>query len=275
MIPRFAAAVVSSALGLVALPALANPRPLPFTYPHEQLATDATELEQFVDLTPVRAQDASSGAPRWYGLIQFQTEFEHGITDRLELGLYVTYAPAPPPSDFSVADGVPNGLEGNGLKQRLRYKLADTGAWPIDVALYGELSENQHELEVEAKVILQRRFGLMRIMANVTGEEEFYYDGHHDLVLAPTGGLTFEVTPNIQPGIEWWMRAEFPEENPPSPRPFALGPHQYVGPALMVQMGPFWWTNGVYLRLNELDHRLAPGESFGNVWFRTVLGTSI
>lgn len=269
---RLTALVVASALGVVALPALGNPRPLPFTYPHEQLPEGGTELEEFADLTPVRAQSAVTGDRVWYGLTQFQTEFEHGITNSLELGLYLTIGPAAPANDFTNA---PNPLEGNGIKQRLRYKLADTGAWPIDVALYGELSENQREIEVEAKVILQRRFGLMRIIANLTGEREFYFDGHHDIVLAPTGGLTFEVTPNVQPGIEWWMRAEFPEENPPSPRPFALGPHQYVGPALMVQMGPFWWTNGFYLRLNEMNHTLAPGEGFGNVWFRSVLGIGI
>ena len=257
----------------MALPALANPRPLPFTYPHEQLATDGTELEQFVDLTPVRASDVN-GHPTWDGLIQFQTEFEHGITDSLELGLYVTYAPAQP-ATVSTSVGNPSAVEGNGMKQRLRYKLADTGAWPIDVALYGELSENQRELEVEAKVILQRRFGIMRLMANATAEREFYFDGHHDIVIAPTAGATFEVTPSIQPGIEWWMRAEFPEEHPPQVRPFELGPHHYVGPALMVQMGSLWWTNGVYLRVSDFGHTLAPAEGFGNVWFRSVLGIGI
>ena len=54
------------------------------------------------------------------------------------------------------------------MKQRLRYKLADTGVWPIDVSLYGELVENEREFELEAKVILQRRLGIARIMANVT-----------------------------------------------------------------------------------------------------------
>src|SRR3954464_5257600 len=72
----------------------ANPRPLPFSYQHEQIAKGAAELEQYVDLTPGRARDPNSDQPLWYGLSQFATEFEYGLTDRLELGLYVTYAPA-------------------------------------------------------------------------------------------------------------------------------------------------------------------------------------
>jgi len=249
--------------------ARANPRPLPFSYPHEQLVEGGTELEQYVDFTTAKATDSVTGNPKQYGMFQFQTEFEHGITDRLELGLYVMYAPSAP-SDFT---GTPRPIEGNGMKQRLRYKLADTGVWPIDVSVYGELVENERELEIEGKIILQRRFGIARIMANITAEQEFYYSGDdRDFVFDPSAGVTFEATPAIQPGIEWWMRAEYPEEHAPSSRPFGLGPHQYVGPALLVQMGSLWWTNGVYLRVSDWDHALQPGEAFGKLWIRSVIG---
>jgi len=270
----------SSALALVAFPvsffaatnAFANPRPLPFTYPHEQLAEGATELEQFADFRPVRALD-SQGAARWYGLTEFQTEFEHGLTDRLELGLYLTYAPSAA-SGFSL---VPESVNGNGLKQRLRYKLADTGAWPIDVSLYGELVENEREIEVEGKVILQKRFGPMRIMANMTAEQENYFDGHAELVLAPSGGLTFEVTPSFHPGIEWWMRYEIPEkEEDAGGVEEEHATNQYVGPAVMAQFGELWWTNGFYVRVSEFGDHPVPGtDGFGRVWFRSVIGIGL
>jgi hypothetical protein len=266
--------LVSPTVGAAALlwPALsfANPRPLPFTYQHEQLAAGETEIEQFVDVTPIRVY-SETGRPVWYAFSQFQTEYEHGLTDRLELGLYVTYVPGLS-SGFSVG---PRGTEGTGIKQRLRYQLAPSQAWPVDVSLYGEVVENDHELELEAKVLLQRRFGPARLIANVSGEREFYYDGKHDIVLTPSAGVTFEATPMIQPGIEWWMRAEYPEENPPHPRPFALGPQNYLGPALLLQFGSFWWSNGVYLRLNRTDHTLTPGEGFGLVWARTMIGIGL
>jgi len=270
--PRlFPAAVSALWFFAFALPAAANPRPLPITYPHAQLAEGEAELEQFVDLTPVRARSATTGEPAWYGLTQFATEFEYGLTPRLELGLYVTLAPGAA-SDFA---DVPKAMDGNGMKQRLRYQLAEPFAWPVDVSVYGEVSENEREIEAEAKIILERRFGRARLMVNLTGEREFYYDGTHDLVLAPSGGLTFEVTPSVQPGIEWWMNAEYPEEDAPSPRPFELGPHQYVGPTVLFLFGRLWWTTGVYLRATDRHHTLAPGEGFGRVWVRSVVGVGL
>jgi len=251
----------------VAVPARANPRPLPFTYPHEQLVEGATELEQFVDFTPVKAADGTKGTPADYGLFQFTTEFEHGITDRLELGLYVFYAPSPGP-DYAQA---PGGFQGTGMKQRLRYKLADTGAWPIDVSVYGELVESESEFEIEAKLILQRRFGLARIMANMTVEQEFEYKGEKSLVLFPSAGATFEVTPAFQPGFEWWMRGEWPEEGDEA-REFPMGPHHYVGPVVMLQFGPLWWTNGFYLRVSDFDRTAVVGQGYGHFWMRSVIG---
>jgi hypothetical protein len=267
------AGLATLALVLYTGVASANPRPLPFTYQHEQLAAGATEIEQFVDLTPVRATDALSGDPAWYGLTQFQTEIEHGITDRLELGLYLTIAPGPPQS---LAD-VPRPMEGNGMKQRLRYQLAPTGQWPLDVSLYGEISETDHEIEFEAKVILQRRIGIARIIANAMAEQELYYDGQRDFVIRPTAGVTFEASPSVQPGIEWWMSAEFHENSENSAlgtREFP-GPHQYLGPALLLQFGNVWWTTGIYARLSDTGHTLVPGEAFGNLWVRSVVGVGL
>src|SRR6185312_14107003 len=64
------------AMALASAPVSANPRPLPFSYQHEQLAAGDTEIEQFADFTPVRVLSESSGNPAWYGFTQFQTELE-------------------------------------------------------------------------------------------------------------------------------------------------------------------------------------------------------
>jgi hypothetical protein len=269
---RVAALSLAAVLGS-SVSASANPRPLPFTYQHEQLASGESEIEQFVDLTPTRAKDGTTGKPTWYGLTEFTTEYETGLTDRLELGLYVTLVPAAS-SDFY--NSAPQAMEGNGIKQRLRWGLAPSGAWPVDVSLYGELSENEREFEIEGKVLLQRRFGIVRIIANLSAEHEIYYRGNaQDFVLNPSAGVTVEASPRIQPGLETWMQGEWPEVNPPHPRPFQLGPHVYVGPTLLWQISRIWWSNGVYLRVTDRDHTLQPSEGFGNVWFRTIIGIAL
>jgi hypothetical protein len=267
---------VSVALILWSAESRATPRPLPFTYTYDTLGEGETEIEQYVDMTPVRAFD-QNGNPTSYLATQFQTEFEHGITDRLELGLYVAYMPTPTGYQDTATL-----TEGTGFKERLRLRLADEGEWPIDIALYGELVEYTTEFEIEAKVILQKRFGNLRIAANAWAEKEFYYDaGKQDWVINPTVGVTYQVTPGFHPGIEYWMRAEFPTNPVPSSRPFSLGPNQFVGPALMFNFGNFWWTTGVYLRANDIGRAPEPQngsqvpDDYGPVWIRTVLGIEL
>jgi hypothetical protein len=266
---RFAFALCAFAL-VSPRAAHATPRPLPFTYTTETLAEGETEIEQYADVTPVKALSTSSGAPTWYGSTQFQTELEHGITDRLELGLYFVYVP--PPGDRLTSTAATT--EGTGIKQRLRYTLADPGEWPIDVGLYGEVVENDHELELEAKLLLQRRFGKLRVATNLWAEYEVYFVPQKDFVLNPTLGATYEISPMVHLGAEGWARVEFPDPAP-HPRPYSVGPAVYVGPTLLMNFGRLWWATGLYGRASEVDHTMQPGEPYGPVWGRVVVGLEL
>jgi hypothetical protein len=259
-----------AAVVMLSRAAAANPRPLPFTYPYETLAEDEVEIEQYVDFTTVRAIPVATGDPAWLNIYGFQTEFEYGITDRLELGLYVQLVPSPSDA-WSSAPAFPGG---NGIKQRLRLRLAEEGEWPVDVALYGEVSELENELELEAKVILQRRFGRARAMVNLWAEREFYYDGRADWVLHPTAGFTYEVTPTFHPGLEYWMRYEIPDEKPPQ-KVFNDGPHHYIGPSVMLNLGKLWWTSAFYWRASDPSRAVTIGDNTGHFWVRTVIGLSL
>jgi hypothetical protein len=270
--------VASAARSLAALAAIAafgpaataraNPRPLPFTYQSETLAKGAGEVEQFIDYMPTRVLSGATGAPVWYGSKQFQTEIEYGLTDRLELAIYFTFVPEP---DARYAS-LPTLIQGNGSKQRLRWRLADPEAWPIDVALYGEVAENEREIELEAKIILQRRFGRLRLITNLWAERELYFDGRREWVLNPTAGATVELGQGrAHLGVEGWMRAEF-LDGFSGTRPFNMGPNVYAGPALLLNFGPFWWTTAVYLRANDPGRSTQVGDAYGPVWVRSVVG---
>ncbi len=267
---RAASTLVLVATALCTKTALANPRPLPFTYVYETMGEGAAEIEQYADFTPVKVLSTATGNPTWYGATQFQTEFEYGITDRLELGLYVTLVPRPSDAFSSL----PTLTEGNGIKQRLRLRLGEEGQFPVDIALYGEVVENEREIELEAKIILQKRFGNLRVVTNLWAEREYYFVNRRDWVLNPTLGVTYQVTPVFHPGIESWMRVEFPDPAP-SPRPFNLLPHYFVGPTAMLNLGRIWWSTGAYLRLDEFGRSLQPGDAFGSVWIRTVVGVGL
>jgi hypothetical protein len=258
---------VLGAATLLSSVARANPRPLPFTYQSETLPKGAVEVEQFVDFVPTRVNGDTMAAP--FLATQFQTEFEVGLTDRLELGLYVSFEPQP---DNATMD-VPVLESGNGAKQRLRYRLADPEAWPVDVALYGEVAENEREIELEGKIILQRRVGRVRFITNLWAEREFYFAGRREWVLNPTLGVTAELSPRYHLGAESWMRAEY-QDGQTGPRGFNQGPHVYVGPAFMMNFGRLWWSNGVYLRVTDIDRATQTADAYGRFWVRTIVGLS-
>jgi hypothetical protein len=253
-------------LGILAN-ARANPRPLPFTYQSETLAKGTGEIEQFIDFNPVRAVNGNSGEAVWYNSMQLQTEIEYGVTDKLELALYFMFVPTVSADRFAQ---IPQPLIGNGSAQRLRYRFADPGAWPIDVAVYGEVTENEREIELEAKVILQRRIGRLRLMTNLWAEHEFYFNGEHEWVINPTLGGTVELSPRFHVGMEGWLRAEFSDED--GGRVFNQGPYVYVGPAFMVNLGPVWFSTGAYLRVTDLDRAVQVTDEVGRIWVRTIAG---
>lgn len=248
--------------------ASANPRALPFTYPYETLAQGQLEVEQYADMTPVKALSASSGAPTWLSIFRFQTEFEYGITDHLELALYVQLVPDAGNSFAGAAS-----LGSTALKQRLRYRFAEAGAWPLDVSVYGEIVETREEIELEAKINLQRRFGALRIMANLSVEHELYFNGEREWVFNPTLGATYQIAPWVHTGVESWMEAEVPTE--PEARSFGMGPHVYVGPTMMFNWGKLWWSNGFYFRVTNPTRPADVGDAYGRVWARTVIGISL
>jgi hypothetical protein len=266
-------------LFFTAAAASATPRPLPFTYNYETLGEGELEVEQYIDMVPVQVL-GTSGTPIWVPATQFQTEFEYGITNRLELGLYLTIAPTGNPG----GQPTPPLTEGTGAKERLRYRFFDEGVLPIDMDVYGELTETDAEFEIEAKLILQKRFGNLRIAANVVGEHEWLYASpQHDWVFDPSAGITYQVTPVFQPGIDSWMWLEHTSTNVTplmdGSTPLNLRPNVYVGPAILLNFGKLWWSTGAYLRVSSFGYSTAKEktegqDSFGPVWFRMIIGIS-
>jgi hypothetical protein len=264
-LPALAALALSGALGR---PARATPAPLPFTYIYETLPAGDAELELYTDLTPLHLVNGATATDvnGVYLVPQFQAEIEYGLTDRLELGLYLVLVP----TDASGFNPIPSTMEGTGVKQRLRYRFADAGRWPIDLAVYGEVVENVHEIELEGKIILQRRVGPFRIAANAWAEREYYFSGQREWVLNPTAGVVLEKWITAQPGIEYWMHGEFNDHGS-----WNLVPQHYLGPTVLLQLGRIWWSNGFYFRLNGLTTpAYSTSDAYGAVWARTIVGFS-
>jgi hypothetical protein len=229
------------------------------------LAKGELEVEQYMDVSPVRAS-TSDGAKAWVLPPAFQTEFEYGITNRLELALYVAYAPS-----VGGYSDVPS-LGDTGIRQRLRYRFADQDVLPVDIAVYGEVSELSDNIELEGKLILGKQLGDFHLMANLVTSRIVAYQGPSAWEISPSAGVSYQVNPTFHPGLEYWNKTEWPDQGE---RDFDAGPHHYAGPVMMLNFGKLWWSTGVYARMSDPHHTLEPGEGFGRLYGRTIVGLSL
>ena len=147
--------------------------------------------------------------------------------------------------------------------------------WPIDVGVMAQAVENDHETRFVGTVILQRRIDRLRIAANAQGQYALAYDHQRTWLVTPSAGATYELGDGISIGVDSWLRGEYPQDPKPVMRTFALGPAAYVGPSVLFQMGKPWSTAAVYARVTDRDHDVAPGDPFGEVWVRTLLGYAL
>jgi hypothetical protein len=269
------AAVAAAAAAAAPTIAAANPRPLPFSYPYETLPGEALEVEQYVDLIPVRVvRELPDGTTE--GVVSVRslltTELEYGLTDRLEVALYFAFRQGG-------SAGTPF-MRFQGLKQRLRYRFAEQGEWPVDVGVYLELAEYHNELEFEEKLLLSRRFGAVAVVANLWVEQEWYFQTQETkYIYNPTVGVTYELSPRLSLGAEYWVRGRFDSDRGPTDMDGSTDATtatvHYAGPTLLLQAKKIWISVGAYARLDQLGSGGSVGDPYGKVWVRTVLGIDL
>jgi hypothetical protein len=267
---RLALAGCVAALSL-APGALANPHPLPYSYPYQTLPQGKVEVEEIADLVPMKvAREKEDGTRDAVTALrsQLQTELELGVHDRLELALYFSF------HQSATADTP--AMRFDGLKQRLRYRFAEEGDWPVDTGLYFEVAEFYNEVELEEKVLLSKRFGYLTTVCNLWVEQEYYFQEQQwKLIYNPTLGATYELSPNFMLGLEYWARGRFNQQNQAGGDANADSPtaaRHFLGPAVLLQSGEAWWSTGVYARLDHFGEGLKADDPYGKVWIRTMVG---
>lgn len=255
-------ALAIALMGAFSRDAAANPRPFPFSYQYETSLEGALEVEQYVDVSPVKvARELPDGTLEGVTSLRsvLQTELEYGITDRLEFGWYF---------QFKQEASVDPHLTFDGIKQRLRLRLAEEGQWPVNVGLYYEMAELHDEIEFEEKILLSRRFGPVNLVANLWVEQEYkFQDDEWEHLYNPTAGIGYELNPTFSVGLEYWGRGEFAEE-------FSESKH-YLGPTFLAQTGAGWMTVGAYLRMDHLSRAPAVDDPYGRLWFRALIGIDL
>lgn len=242
--------------------AAATPHPNPFTYPYQTLAEGALEIEQYTDLTPVRVQrEKDDGTLEGvFGVrAALTTEIEYGLTDRLEFGWYFAFN--------QTASAGDSALTFDGVKQRLRYRFADTGELPVDIGLYLEVAELHDEIELEEKVILAKQLGALNLVANLWVEQEYQFqDKVTEYLFNPTFGLNYELSPRYIIGAEYWSRGEFEH---------AADAVHYAGPTFLFQRDKIALALGIYARLDALGSSAVVDDPYGKMYARAIVSVDL
>lgn len=246
----------------VAPSAHASPHPLPFSYSTSTNPKGTVELEQHVDFVPLRVEREGETGTDAVTSARFnlQTEVEYGITDKLEFAWYFFAQQG--------AGATLQPLEFKGVKQRLRARFLSPAEYPIGVGAYVEVAELNSEIEIEEKLLLDfQRAGWIGI-ANLWVEQEYYFqDAAWKFIYNPTLGGAYELSPNFSLGLEYWMRGHF--ESP------APDPVHYLGPTFLTKTDRAWFSTAVYTRIDGLEHAVAPGDPWGRLWWRVMMGIDL
>ena len=169
-------------------PAWAHARDYLVNQPYYTAKQGEFEVELYNDMNFTEADTDDSYNSK------HQVELEYGLTDHLQLAYYEVYA-------WDRA----NDWERDELKLEAKYRFAEPGQWPVDLALYTEYANpNGHRDiasdELENKIILSRDFGPLNLVGNVIFEKKI--NTHSDWEFEYTAGISYGMTPRTRLGLE-------------------------------------------------------------------------
>lgn len=224
-------------VGLCGAPAPAGERRFTYSYEATTHPVGSVEYEQWVTWKTHKHDDPG------FDRIEFRHELEFGITENLQLGLYL--------SDWRIQNGrsVDDGVEWRNAAVEFIYNLTDPVTEPIGSALYGEFKFGDELLELEAKIILQKNFGKWVFAWNGTIEAE--WEGEHfdedNGVFEQTLGASYQFSPSLLVGFEALHEIEYEDWS-------QWGDHAvYLGPNMSYRAQDWWITVTPLFQVTDVD----------------------
>jgi hypothetical protein len=250
-----------------ASPARAGENMFGYLYPAETTPAGRWEYEQW---NTVRAGKARGG----YTAFDLRNELETGVTDRLQLSLYLNssylrtrgvYDPEDASSDMKDrAD-----FQVNGFSAEAVYRLLSPFKDGIGLAVYlepeisarsAENGEDLPERGLEARAILQKNFldDQLTTAANLVVEPEWEKDhgsSKRELWTEVSAGASYRVRARLSLGLELLHRAQYPGMNTGHQGLYAV----YLGPNLHYGGERFWLTLTALPQVTGWPRRLGTG----------------
>lgn len=223
----------------------ANDRHFTYNYETAVLVPGARELEV--------SNTLGAGRSDYYATLDHRLEFEVGLTDLLMTAFYLNWNNT---SKFDpVSGGIATAFAWKGFSSEWKLKLADPVADAVGLALYAEVGYNTDGLELEPKVILDKRMGQWLAVANLVTEIEYESTPTelelHEMEPELDLGLTYEVAKGFHAGLEF--RSSSVVERPAPDESFELIISSlFLGPVVSYATESWWISFTVLPQLPAL-----------------------
>ena len=229
-----------AALGLLgsALDLQAGERRFTYTYEATTAPKNSVELETWV------TWKATRGGEDHGNQFDFRHELEIGVTDRLQLGLYL--------SDWSINESRGHTeADWTNVGAELIYNLSNPTTDFLGSALYFEVKAGDEEFALEGKILLQKNFGPWIVAYNAIVEAEWEGNDFDEEVgvFEQTLGVSYQISPKFSVGVEALHEIEF--ENWEE----AGDPVVYVGPNASWRSGRVFATATGLLQATDIDEK--------------------
>lgn len=208
-------------VAVIASSAHADRRSYVWTYQYMTMPEGETEIE-FYQTTKLKATD------EW----EYRVEVETGMTDRWDFSVYQI---------FKQVEG--DDLTWDAVQFRTRYRLGESGMWPVDPLIYLEYNRKvdlKKPNKFEGKLILAKQEGKLNISANPLYELFFAPGTEHEIGL--DAGMSWEFHPRFVAGIESVSRQVLED---------GADFKSYLGPTVSIASGRWWYSMGVVFGITD------------------------
>ena len=211
-----------------------------FTYVYEATTEEPGEMEAENWVT----WGTSPRDERGFNRLEFRHEIEFGVTDHLQVGLYLAdwgYREDPRANE--------HGFSYRSSALEAIYNLTNPKTDLLGLALYGEVRGGPEELELESKVILQKTIGPFVVAYNGTLEAK--WEGHRleeeGGEFSESFGVSYEISPAWCVGVELLHEIDLPEWSD------AADSVVYGGPNVSYRHGNWWVTVTPLVQLTSVS----------------------
>lgn len=215
LLPTLVASLFAGTV-LTSLTSQADAGNRPFTYLYEATTSPKgmIEYEQWV------TWKARRGDPGAMNEFQFRHEIEFGITDRLQLGLYLSNW------KYVTGGGTSEALWDSVSVEAIYNLTSPTKDW-LGSAVYGEITVGDRVVEIEGKLILQKDIGNWTFAYNAELKAEWEGSGLRDDKgeFEQAFGVSYQINPSWSVGGELLHEVEFDHWNTTGDHVVYLGPN--------------------------------------------------